>query len=267
MRNVLKDSSEVAHYWANKVQESGRNSTNNIRFRDGKLYSYSMEIAAFRQLPDGTEVVFIVRESRSNTTTGHQLDAISAWEEYRDKFLEQFESSLLPKYSRTKESRLNQAEDWANKANQIAATFNLNVELLSIDVAPEVRVAMELEAKEKAEKEKEAKQVRNLELKEKRDRWLSGELYIGYPQAHDVDIQLRVNPLDPDEVETSRGARVPVAVCRRLYKSWKRQQMPEDTSVGVYRLDRVDKHGLKIGCHEISNKEIERFAKVLWGGE
>lgn len=66
--------------------------------------------------------------------------------------MEQFESSLLPKYSRTKESRLNQAESWADKANHIAGAFNLNVELLSIDVAPEVRVAMEVEAKKEIER-------------------------------------------------------------------------------------------------------------------
>lgn len=32
MRTVLKNSAEVAHYWANKVQGSGRNSTGNIGF-------------------------------------------------------------------------------------------------------------------------------------------------------------------------------------------------------------------------------------------
>lgn len=294
MRTVLKNSAEVAHYWANKIQFHGRNSGDTIHFNGIHLYSYNTEIACFRVLPDGRDCVFICNHTYSNTTTGHQSDARHAsrhltqfvyeratgtdsrspfdvnptdiWEEYRDNYLEQFESSLLPKYSRTKESRLNQAERWADEANRIAVAFNLTVEMLSIDVAPEVRAAMEAEAKEKLEQEKQIKKTRDLELKADRELWLRGERDT-YPQYYDADIQLRVSPNNPEEVETSRRATVPLAVCRRLYQSWQRQQMPENTSVGVYKLNKVHPDGITIGCHEISKKEIERFAKVLWGEE
>lgn len=299
MRTVLKNSAEVAHYWANKTQESGRNPTDNIRFRNGSLYSYAKEIAAFRTLPNGLECVFICKYTYSNTTTGHQCDAISAsshliqfvydtsqhswslaqemmypssvaplsvWEEYNNKSAEAFESAFMPKYSKTKERRLNEARRWADEANRIAVAFDLDVELLCIDVTPETEVAMALAAREKTEEEKQAKKTQALELRQEREEWLNGARG-RYRQPYDTEIQLRVSPSNPDEVETSRGARVPLTVCRRLYQSWQKQEVPEDRSVGVYRLSNIHANGIKIGCHDISKEEIERFAKVLWGEE
>ena len=38
MRNVLKNHHEVCHYWANKIQNSGKSS--NMFFEDGIIYSY-----------------------------------------------------------------------------------------------------------------------------------------------------------------------------------------------------------------------------------
>jgi hypothetical protein len=39
--------------------------------------------------------------------------------------------------------------------------------------------------------------------------------------------------------------------------------MPEDTQVGNFTLQGVFDWGIRIGCHDIQAKELERFAKVI----
>jgi len=72
------------------------------------------------------------------------------------------------------------------------------------------RVSFEAEEKEKREKVKAAQQARIEEEKERLARWLCGERVWGglyfLPYAY-----LRVSPGNPDTVETTRGASVPLA--------------------------------------------------------
>lgn len=76
MRNVLKNSDEVAHFWANAVQESGRSA--NSSFEGGVLYSYAAVIAIRFDLPKGPVVIF-TGGSYSVTTSKHTSTARGAF--------------------------------------------------------------------------------------------------------------------------------------------------------------------------------------------
>ena len=308
MKKVFSKSVEVAHAWANQTQDEARVSSGNFRFRfDGKkVYSYNMEIACLRETPSGRTVVFVDRSSRSNTTTGHQSDALVAsnqypqftfnsdaqyaevkwgtsdanyllgspsgveplaiWEQYHSLRTEIAATAKEKRFVRTRTQRLAEAQWFADKANGLKDLFELDVPTLSAELTPEeaTEMAAHIETKRLvavAERKRLA-----VKLQVEHEEWLAGTRSY-FPRAKDQDICLRLNPRDADEVQTSQGATVPTKVCRRLFKAFKDQQMPENTSVGNFHLNSVDADGLKIGCHRIKADELQRFAKVLWPDE
>lgn len=64
-----------------------------------------------------------------------------------------------------------------------------------------------------------------------------------------------------NQVETSRGAYVPIDQAKHLYLRWKLGGIVANEKVGYYKVDHKEDGGIKIGCHFISNQEIERFGK------
>lgn len=74
MRNVLSNIDQVFHYWANKVQSSGR--AGNVYFENEKVYSYGAHFCIARHLPGGT-VAFTMR-TYSNSTARQVSKARSA---------------------------------------------------------------------------------------------------------------------------------------------------------------------------------------------
>ena len=51
MRNVLSNNSEAIHYFANNIQDSGRNATSSIFFKGDKIYSYGYHYVLGIRLP------------------------------------------------------------------------------------------------------------------------------------------------------------------------------------------------------------------------
>lgn len=264
------------------------------------LYSYSTPIAAFRESAKGL-VVILNNYSYSHTTSGHQSDIRSAvtqqifeydsipkwvaqdvpyicgrrssyldapdrvepsriWQQYHDIYVALLETACLKKFSRTSDDRKNMAFQYATKANRIKEYFELpdDYPLLSFEITQELQTALDAANAKKLEREKLAFE------KSKQDRldWLSGISH-HYPSAHTNPIVLRLHPSEENRVQTSRGAVVPLRVCKSLYAAFKSQVMPDDVSVGNFTLEGVFDWGIRIGCHDIQAKELERFAKVI----
>jgi len=294
MRRQLRSIDEVIHYWANQVELMGE--YGKVSFEGKRLCSYGLEIAAFRKTPSHKFVVFIDDRDRNPSTSSHQSKAISGskqheqviynrklpyssveeieqtpsdicptdiWKQYHRLFTQVLESTVIPKFSRTKDNRLLEAGHWAQEANDLAEFFCLDVPWLELELSPEQKAAIRKQA---ALAQKAEKQRLKVETKVEQEEWLAGTRR-SYPKSQSLDIQLRISATNPEIVETSRGASIPKKVCERLWKAWQKQVMPEDCSVGRYHLDKVTSSGLTIGCHEIKAGEIQRFAKVLWGDD
>lgn len=60
--------STVAHYWANQVQDSAKDSGNRMSFNGYKMYSYSTIVAYIHELHN---LVLVTSNTYSNTTTKH----------------------------------------------------------------------------------------------------------------------------------------------------------------------------------------------------
>lgn len=91
-------------------------------------------------------------------------------------------------------------------------------------------------------------------------RWDAGE-EIALP--YDAPVRLRVKG---DEVETSKGARVPLDSARRAFHfakdhraaGWHRNG--QTFAVGQYQLDSIDSEGIRAGCHRLTWPAVESFA-------
>jgi hypothetical protein len=185
----------------------------------------------------------------------------SIWTQYHEIYVKLLESACLKKFSRTSDDRKNMAFQFATKANRIKEYFALSdadCPMLSFEITDELQAALDAANAKKAEKEKLAFE----RSKQERLDWLSGISH-RYPDAHTNPIVLRIHPSEDNRVQTSRGAVVPLRVCKSLYTAFKSQAMPDDVSVGNFTLQGVFDWGIRIGCHDIQAKELERFAKVI----
>jgi hypothetical protein len=190
----------------------------------------------------------------------------SIWQQYKEIFDALVATVEQRRFSRTACERLNMAREYEAKANRIKRFFNLdNLPDIELVITPQMQEYVDLAEQKKAEKEKREKEKIQRDIERTaidREKWLTGHCNY-FPHAYQFPIALRLSPSDPERVETSRGAFVPVKVCERLYKSFKARQMPDDVRVGNYTLNDVSEQGITIGCHQISANELERFAAVI----
>lgn len=89
--------------------------------------------------------------------------------------------------------------------------------------------------------------------------WLRGE---NVPAPAETMFRLRNG-----EIESSRGARVPIEAGARLWRLLKtgiRKTWPNDgPHIGPFTLRAIDDAGIVVGCHRFTHAEAERFAKVM----
>ena len=137
-------------------------------------------------------------------------------------------------------------------------------------------VAKEKEAAEQQRKARlERERVDLADSRQRASRWvLGGAAYVWDARLILGTNLLRINPMNPNDVETSGGENVPLADVRRLLPLIQRAYShgPSDetfvktdhTRLGHFRLNRIDYDGtVYVGCHQFKRDEVERFIKVL----
>lgn len=81
--------------------------------------------------------------------------------------------------------------------------------------------------------------------------------YVGY--SYNAPTLLRISG---DEIETSRGARVPIRHAKLAWQALKRREVPAER-IGHYKATAIESDCLVIGCHRIPLVEIDRIAGEL----
>ena len=198
MKNA-SNNRELAHLWANQSYPSAVGS--NFLFDGPTLYSYGEHFAVAKLVSIGGEVVALHNPAkRSITTTRHQSLARAAVSHLKSYHLA---VALW--------ETVHDAETLAAAvAEQARADLQAQVDLQAAKAAARAR------AKARAKAEKEALAAYPEELAAWRaggrlPRFLSGNLSNNYAA-------LRVTARrGKSEIETSRGAFVPIAVCRKLW--------------------------------------------------
>lgn len=277
MRKVLKDIREVAHYWANHVQSEGKAS--NLSFRDTTLYSWREPIAILL----GDNRVLISNRRWSNSTSTHQYlarqavhhmqriyaphvphtlsDLARSHAENRRMWQHKLESlkeelSRHPRRHITISARVNHTLYEMTEYSQL---FSLDWEEATADLGAFIE-----KMKETAEKQRLARLEKQ---KENLIKWRAGEsVYVNFEI-----IALRIKG---DEIETSRGASIPVEHARKVWPLLKRmhdsdsvyQSNGHTMHLGHYKMNSFNadhKGTLVVGCHTIPWPEIENMSKEL----
>lgn len=277
MRNVLRGTDEVCHYWANQTQERGQ--AGNVMFAGTVLFSYATPIA--RLYPE-KGLVLLNSARYSSSTSKHQSSAGGASVQFRriqvpsigiggyssrgyydpmgrekegkpnhkvnkDWFLAQARHKIVQASKAVhREGYLKQAQRLREDMEHYARVFKLNWELFEI---PDESDLPEIKKKAKETAEEVARRAAVKEAKEERKKlergaipkWREGARIIVRQYLNGFDI-LRVVG---DEVQTSQGASIPVEhaikvwplLCSLKASGKSFRANGHSIPLGVYRVD------------------------------
>lgn len=295
MRIKLKDRHEVAHFWANKVQDQGE--CGNVFFRDSTIFSYGTHFAIARHLSDGSIAftsrdyspstsshMMLVRQAIHHGTKLHYVpypdDGIAHNREAVDKRIKQrLELAAKRRIAKTRDGDLASAVHIAEQFNGFALALGAKKKdlikteaLVGLDLDKlKAKLKRDEDAKERAAKALQKK--REAEMVVSRDSWRRGERH-GYFSGQSIMLRLREAVDGPSEgrvvaIETSAGAEIPLDASLRLWPIILRcMSGDKDYEVGMelghYRLTKIRTDGsIVVGCHDIAFSEIEGIAKQL----
>ena len=276
----------VAHLWAHKSQDFARNPCHNFYFHGDTIYSYGSHFPIARHVENkrGRAVLFTTR-SYSATTAGHKCVVASAcrhltvfhvadvtgsdcrkqFAEYRAEYM-----ALVGKYAKARQRKpehLDALRRLVEEANRYATFFGLRTRLtLPDDLTAMIAECQAIDKRERERKQREERK-REREAQERLQKWVDGA--IDYcPSGYGQPIRLRIAG---DELQTSRGARVPLAHAVKAFRVLKRlhdkgqayQRNGHTIHLGHFALDSLDTEGnVTAGCHTVQWEEITRVAAL-----
>jgi hypothetical protein len=275
MKKVFSSHSQIAHVWANQLQNEGRASS--MFFYGPVIYSYGYhyEIARYIETPNGQKVCFINSNGYSNSTakhTRHVSHAIpdgipvfhvpfvrSGWSRDQSISVENLggiiEALLVEckNYifdqlkARTNSYPFNQASGRYHDIEQICELFGIPV-----PARPEnwetARIKSE-HLRDTAVERQTAKQQKEIEKqKELLEKWLRNE-YNG--QLYNIPVHLRVST-DGRLIETTKGAKVNIESALRLLAKLRSNTDVKGEKIDGFTLIENTLDHVKIGCHTIS---------------
>lgn len=285
MRTKYSSNSELSHIWANDPDSSVYKSANSMSCHYGKLYSYNTVIA---QIINDT--VIYNTASYSNTTSKHQSLARQATNHFEKRiyldvpkmnlsslelgqndfedlilnYNQQKANNLLVKASRSKKYATlysGQAFSIIKNLEKYALFRGLFYSCPNIDDLQELAIKADKEAKA-LEKIRKAERIK--EQAEALENWRKG-----------LDVrnsfELTALRIKDDEIQTTRGARIPVDHAIKfwgLIKSWHEKGVSyvkdhHSIHLGNYSVNRFENDILTVGCHSIPYSEIENIAHQL----
>lgn len=281
MRTVVKPS-EIGHLWAHQSQEHAR-TQGSMSFTGPTFYSYSTPIGYVETNKRGETAYIVTTRRFSVTTSGKHMPAMTRaipsgatvfhaayvvtesngrgshaerLQEYAGRIVEI--EAKIPRARSNKDYLESERAATYAEARRYCQFFGL-AEIFDADTVADITAKAEAARKREAARQKreQAKQER-----ERRERYAAAatEWLAGADNAaiyYHTDTFLRVVG---DEVQTSKGATVPLTHALRLFNLWANGQAKIGERVGLYQVSKIEGKSLTIGCHVISAAEIVRFA-------
>lgn len=284
MKKVFSSNSELVHVWANNDDSTVYKKSGSMSCQFDKLYSYNTCIAEF---VNGS-VVFN-SYSYSPTTCKHQSLARQAVHGVKEIYLDipsyglstlvftqnSFNELVVTPNQRkiaellvkAERARLN-SDHYKSQALAIEESLRAYADLVELDYTPldldQFKDAAIAADKERKALEKIRKAEKVIEQAADLARWRNGEDV----RAHFEVTALRIKN---NEIETSRGAKIPVEHAIRAFPLLKRLHEKDQSinlsihsiKLGYYTVNRIEKDNLIVGCHSIPFSEIYSIANQL----
>jgi len=300
MKTVFSSHSEVAHVWASQSQETG--SANNVSFRGTTIYSYgwwamakiangvcfirnwNYSASTSKHLSHVRRAVSHLETVRCAKVDEHMKPGLNEINAYNiSQLLTEAKNALTSfanKRTRNKVLYFNDNQAFLQNAIRYAElmqckTYLKNISRFDIqESVPNWSEVIERQKEKEAEREAKAAEKRRKrldevmpELLDQEQKWMDGEVdktsarddvlgFVTFPET-----RLRIKG---EEVETSRGAKVPIREAKILNERLKAGKDVKGWRVGHYTVISVN-GVLTIGCHKISQSELMRFrTKYGW---
>ena len=268
MKTVFSNS-QLAHTWANQLQNFGRGSS--MYFEGNTIYSYGKhyEIAQVIASPNCTKVYFVNSNGYSNTTAKHTRHVVNAIPDYFPSFNVPFKNNKfsvdhLPEIINNMMLQgKNYLTDQINArtncgyfvaASQLFEDVDLICELFDLPkpklpdnyLDAQIKAQHLRETQSIREEKKAAKELqKSLELLTK---WLNHE-YNG--TLYNIPVHLRVSN-DGKLIETTKGAKVQMSEALRLLSKLRNGEDVNGYKIDGFTVIENNSDRVKIGCHEIS---------------
>lgn len=273
MRKVVSPQ-EVAHLFANQLQEEARTPTGNLYFYNDKIYSYGSHfcIAKFDK-----NVLLFTERSYSNTTAKHISQVWNATS-HKDKihcayptgshtdnftyWLNQAEESVAKlKNARKPELYIWELNNIKHKADKYAKHFGIELPLTLdkvLNITDKAEIVEYMETKQKLI-ESENKRIAKEKAKEHTKalkKWKTfeqGTLYL----RNGFDYLRK----DDEFFQTSQGVKIPVTIGLRFYNNLVNNSVKVGDKFLDYTINELTPKHIGIGCHKITFNEINSVVK------
>jgi len=273
MKTVFTNT-ECVHTFAQRTQNNGRTSNNNIFFEGDKIYSYGYHYELGRFLDDKT---ILINDTGYSPTTGKHISLlIGATSQYKQYYKTKTDMDIVYReimYLKKKLSKARKPQMYISKIYSLWNSFNEYINernqkqlrrykeykemLLFVDSLQDETSIEDLRnwAKEETRKKKDKEQK---QLKENLTKFR--EYKKDYFRIGNNDY-LRLSK-GGQFVETSQGVKIDVNEAKRYLKLLKSGASMRGAKLGYYTTISFDKL-LRIGCHNISKEEINYINKLI----
>lgn len=287
MRKVVSPQ-EVAHLWANQVQDEARNAGNSLFFYGDTIYSYGHHFAIAKHVEhNGVKACLFTTRKYSVTTSAHTSFVSSAANHLNliyvpfpdgdfEKNARQFERNIKNALASIVSAR--KPEKYLYEARVILGQLEKYADFMGEPVPDEAKEMINIasqgewaqyladEEKREAEREEKAMQARQKKLKEDLIKWRNNKLRSLWGRLGERDY-LRVSA-DGLEIETTQGISIPLDMAKRSFKfvmaAMKRGGCTDcKHKILHYEVTSITPTTLTVGCHAVDLKEINRVAKKL----
>jgi len=283
MKRVYSNS-ELPHIFAKQSQDEGWTSNKSMYFEGNKIYSYGSHHCIAQILEDGKSVLFN-SSTYSVTTSNHHSQvrsALSHLDGYTVPYpiqvfeggnseycIEGFKSSLdsYHKAIKWKETHLDGMQGCIETLEFLIGYESNSKESRFFDELNSMKKTMkdmkplhEQFLAQQEEKERIA-EIKFLE-KSKEDiiKWKRGDLNSLSYKIKPAFLRLSLD--DKETVETSQGVTIPLKDSITLWNMIKAGKDVQGHEIDGYTV--ISLNGtLKIGCHDISREEVDRFGAIL----
>jgi hypothetical protein len=266
----------VAHLFANQLQDEARTQTNNLFFYNDKIYSYGHHFCIAKHY---NGILLFTERGYSKTTSkhiNHVRNASSHKERvfcaYPDGTHEKnftfWTNEAVFNIDKLKRANkpviyLNNLDTIKNKAERYANFFNIEIPhqlKKALEITEKAQISEYLEQKEayiKAEKERKEKQAKKEHARALK-KWRNFESYSLY--LRDGFDYLRYNK-EKQRFETSQRIEIPLQIGLKLYDKIKNGIKFE--KILDYSVTEINKTFIQVGCHKITIKEINTIIKNI----
>ena len=293
MRIVLKNHNEVAHFWANKVQTTGK--SNNMFFNNDIIYSYGYHFPIAKHI--NNNLILFTSKGYSVSTSKHlsitrlaipnekEVLIVPNIEIYNDRSnkglhidnIKYFINEIKLNFGKSEKARkykemylrngltnINNMKRYlelfkikSKLTNSLKKEINLFIDMDNSKIIEIIKAEQKIKKKAEIERKKE-QEKKFLELLPS---WKNGEIY-NLPYRNKQYLRLIKNNNNA-KIETSLHVKISIETFKKYYSMLKNGKSLINEKIDYYRVTKQDNNLITIGCHKIPITEIEYIAKLL----